>query len=164
MAQFPFSDVLSGTKRLFTALQGKKTDGTYEDLQTDDNGALRVNGDVQVTGRNAEIDTTTEETVFNNVTITAGSTVAESADKNAQGYTKARLHWHSSVGDGFTKTIMIRHIVGNGSDYYPSYPVQSELTRISGVVAELKTRRHRIQVHNEDTVDHNITLWRELVR
>lgn len=44
MATFPLSNILDGTKRLFTKaiLQGKKSDGTYEDINSNNNGSLSV--------------------------------------------------------------------------------------------------------------------------
>ena len=33
MAMFPIKDILDGTKRLFTAIQGKKPDGTYSEVR-----------------------------------------------------------------------------------------------------------------------------------
>lgn len=40
MAQFPLSDLLTGAKRLFTGLQGKKPDGTYTDVKVTSNGEV----------------------------------------------------------------------------------------------------------------------------
>lgn len=50
MATFSLSDLLNGTKRLFTSsnLQGKRSDGTYEDLITNDGGILKVVGVIEV--------------------------------------------------------------------------------------------------------------------
>lgn len=44
MATFPLSNLLDGTKRLFTKgiLQGKKSDGTYEDINSNNSGSLNV--------------------------------------------------------------------------------------------------------------------------
>jgi len=40
MAQFPLSDLLTGAKRLFTGLQGKKPDGSYTDVKVTANGEV----------------------------------------------------------------------------------------------------------------------------
>lgn len=40
MAQFPLSDLLSGVKRIFVGLQGKKTDGTIADVKISDKGEV----------------------------------------------------------------------------------------------------------------------------
>ena len=52
MAQFPFKDLLDGTRRLFTGLQAKKNDGSMESLKSDGQGALltQVTNDVKLDG------------------------------------------------------------------------------------------------------------------
>jgi len=40
VAQFPFSELLNGTRRLFAGLQAKKSDGSMETLKSNDQGAL----------------------------------------------------------------------------------------------------------------------------
>lgn len=41
MAQFPLTDLLTGIRRLFVGLQGKKTDGTYIDVSVTDAGEVK---------------------------------------------------------------------------------------------------------------------------
>jgi len=51
MALNPISDLLQGIKRLYVGLQGVKSDGvTMETIKTNDAGAMKVDGTMQLTG------------------------------------------------------------------------------------------------------------------
>lgn len=51
MATFPLADLLTGVKSIGVRLKGKKSDNSLEDIKTNDNGALKVDGAVTLTGR-----------------------------------------------------------------------------------------------------------------
>lgn len=42
MAQFPLSDLLTGLKRIYTSIKVQKSDGTYQDMNMDDNGGIKT--------------------------------------------------------------------------------------------------------------------------
>lgn len=46
----PLSEYVSGIKSIAFKLFGKKTDGSYEAIKTNDNGALKVDGVVTLSG------------------------------------------------------------------------------------------------------------------
>lgn len=71
MAQWPFSELINGTKRLFVALQGHKSNGTPENIKTNDNGALKIDGTVtgiiKVSGDTVQIGETTYQVSNGNI-------------------------------------------------------------------------------------------------
>ena len=50
MATFPLADLLTGIKSIGVRLKGKKADSSLEDIKTNDNGALKVDGVVTLSG------------------------------------------------------------------------------------------------------------------
>lgn len=60
MAQFPLTDLLTGIRRLFVGIQGKKTDGTYTEVSVTDNGEVKtvLGAGNQVIGRTVLSDGT----------------------------------------------------------------------------------------------------------
>lgn len=42
MAQFPFSDLLTGAKRIYTSIMAQKDDATYEVMGIDNNGGIKT--------------------------------------------------------------------------------------------------------------------------
>ena len=59
MATFPLADLLTGVKSIGVRLKGKKSDNSLEDIKTNDNGALKVDGTVTLTG--SKVCLSTEE-------------------------------------------------------------------------------------------------------
>ena len=47
-------ELLEGTKRFFVGLQGKKSDDSMEAIKTNDAGALKVDGTMQLSGSNVK--------------------------------------------------------------------------------------------------------------
>lgn len=42
MAQFPLSDLLTGAKRIYTSIMARKDDGTYQEMNIDNNGGIKT--------------------------------------------------------------------------------------------------------------------------
>lgn len=59
MALNPLSEYVSGIKSIAFKLFGKKTDDSYEAIKTNDNGALKVDGVVTLSGSSMELYGTT---------------------------------------------------------------------------------------------------------
>ena len=57
MALFPLADLLSGVKRFYVGLQGKKSDNSLETIKTNDEGALKIDGNVQLSGSYVRLST-----------------------------------------------------------------------------------------------------------
>jgi hypothetical protein len=79
MAQFPLTDLLTGIKRLFVGLQGKKSDGTYMDLTITDSGEVKtvLSPSNNLIGRTVLTDGTNSISIYangslKNVPVTVG--------------------------------------------------------------------------------------------
>lgn len=65
MAQFPLLNLLSGAKRIFVGLQGKKSNGDFTDVTVTDGGAINV----ALTGSKVEEQKTESDATSNVITF-----------------------------------------------------------------------------------------------
>lgn len=121
---FSIGDLLSGAKRMFVGLQGKKSNGYHEDITTNDKGALNV---TFATSLDKDIDSINVAKMDKGgVTAFTGiSTTTTTPEIDCRGYNAVKV-WIEISGSGEWK-ITLKDSATSGGTFVDAYNGSSKM-------------------------------------